>query len=222
MSLDVNEIFYSIDGEGIRAGQLCVFVRFNGCNLKCSYCDTEYAQCPGHNYMSVANVVEEVLSYKCPNVTLTGGEPLLQSSIYTLVSNLIDCGLNVNIETNGSVDCSDRLCSLKDNENVIITMDYKCPSSGMVANMLIGNFFELSSRDVLKFVVGDTDDMQHALNLIESLQRSGIHPNIYFSPVFGKIEPKEIVQFMKDHDMYYAKVQLQLHKFIWPPEMRGV
>lgn len=220
--MDVNEIFYSIEGEGIRAGFPCVFVRFNGCNLNCSYCDTKYAQKKTKTDMPVEAILQEVLSYGCPYVTLTGGEPLQQPDISRLVSKLLGKNLEINIETNGSISPRDVLDNLLSNKKVIITMDYKCTSSGMSSRMLLSNFMSLYTQDVLKFVVGTHEDLEEALRVINILKLQGVTPNIFFSPVFGQIEPKEIVEFLKTYGLTQCRVQLQLHKFIWPPEERGV
>lgn len=222
--MNVNEIFYSIDGEGIRAGVPCVFVRFNGCNLRCTYCDTIYAQdCdqPGIE-MSPRDILNKVKTYGCPNVTLTGGEPCNQENIRELVSLLINNHFKVNIETNGSVDAPALFYSMANSQNLLITMDYKCKSSGMSEYMNIGYLARLRQCDVLKFVVGSEDDMYEALHVIDALSIQECFPQIFFSPIFGEIEPKEIVEFLKKTGLYQCRVQLQLHKYIWPPEERGV
>lgn len=220
--MDVNEIFYSIEGEGIRAGFPCVFVRFNGCNLNCSYCDTKYAQQKTETDMPVEAILQEVLKYGCPRVTLTGGEPLQQPDISHLVESLLNSYLIVNIETNGSISPYSVLGNLIYNKHLIITMDYKCASSGMNGRMQLPNFVSLCEDDVLKFVVGTQEDLEEALQFIKALELQRITPNIFFSPIFGQIEPKEIVEFLKEYGLTQCRVQLQLHKFIWPPEMKGV
>ena len=221
--MDVNEIFYSIEGEGIRAGMPCVFVRFNGCNLNCNYCDTSYAHkssdCDNSD-MLVNQIVENIRFYGCPNVTLTGGEPLLQHDIDDLIYQLTRLNFNVNIETNGTINAYDLRNT--DNSNVIVTMDYKCISSGVDRPKNLDNYMDLQSKDVLKFVVGTQEDMDEAFRIISALYIADVHPNIYFSPVFGKIEPSEIAEFLKNHGLYDCKVQVQLHKILWDPNKRGV
>lgn len=215
----VNEIFYSIEGEGIRAGYPCVFVRFNGCNLRCKYCDTGYAQKPGDSNMTLQEIVDRVKQYKCHRVTLTGGEPLLQSDIAKLVKALSDEGMEINIETNGSIPLESFdwcIC------NVLFTMDYKTGASGESHNMYLPNLGYLSASDVVKFVVGSKEDIQQAFYIVDQYLDRCNPPMIFFSPVFGSIEPKDIVEAIKQSGHTECRVQLQLHKFIWPPEQRGV
>lgn len=213
----VNEIFCSIEGEGKRAGYPCVFVRFAGCNLKCSYCDTSYAQDANEGKeMSVKEIADKVQSFGFNKVTLTGGEPLLQEDIGELVTELISRGMQVNIETNGSI----AIDHMNFRSNCLFyTVDYKCLSSGMSHMMNSEAFSKLHREDVLKFVVGSKEDMEEALRVI-NIYNPRCH--IFFSPVFGKIEPVEIVDFIKSHYLKNVRVQLQLHKFIWDPQERGV
>lgn len=215
--MNVNEIFCSIEGEGKRAGYPCVFVRFNGCNLRCSYCDTAYAQeeCKGIE-MSPKEIAIKVRSFGFDKVTLTGGEPLLQEDIELLVHELVSRGMQVNIETNGSVEIEHTSYS---SDELFYTVDYKCPSSGMSRKMNPKAFVRLRFEDVLKFVVGSKEDMEDALRIINVYDPPC---QIFFSPVFGKIEPVAIVDFIKEHYLKNVRIQLQLHKFIWDPEERGV
>lgn len=212
----VNEIFYSLEGEGVRAGYLAVFVRFYGCNLQCSYCDTRYS-CDSQQYtdMSIADIVEEVKKFGCKKITITGGEPLIQPDIEALIKALCDNGFEVNIETNGSID----IATYTLNPNVIITMDYKSISSEMNEFMLPNNLKQLRNNDVLKFVVGDVSDLNDMLSV---LQNNQLRCQVFVSPVFGKIEPVEIVEYIKNHALYNCRVQLQLHKIIWNPNEKGV
>lgn len=212
--MKVVEIFKSIDGEGIRAGLPVTFIRLGGCNLHCSYCDTKYAWEQGYKYtnMTPIEIVDKVQEIGCKRITLTGGEPLIHDNIIILVRMLVDSGFEVNIETNGSVDISKFQY-----DNSIITMDYKCPSSGMQSRMLLSNLAKLRKKDVLKFVVGTEQDLFSC----EELSKHVI-ANVYVSPVFGNIEPKDIVDYILTHDMDNCRVQLQLHKFIWEPDKRGV
>lgn len=207
-NLIVNEIFQSIDGEGKRAGELASFIRLSGCNLRCSYCDTQYAFSQGTK-MSTDDIVKKI-RYK--NVTITGGEPLLQN-IHELLKKL--SGKNVNIETNGSIDIEPYFI----HPNTWFTVDYKTNSSGMNDDMWLDNFKKMRPQDVVKFVVGNIDDLYQAKDICNEYRF--ICP-IYISPVFGEIEPKRIVEFMKDEKMENWKIQLQVHKFIWNPATRGV
>lgn len=209
--LYVNEIFDSIEGEGKRAGELTTFIRLTGCNLRCSYCDTAYAFKEGHP-MTVQEILGEV---HYPNVTLTGGEPLMQD-----IGELLEAlqSHNVNIETNGSLNIQKYF----DFDNVFFTVDFKCGTSGMTKEMLPHNFKNLRKRDVLKFVVGSHDDLVQAKELYLFFYGNLRNRHIYVSPVFGKIEPAEIVDFMKKENLRKWRIQLQLHKFIWDPEKRGV
>ncbi len=243
----VAERFVSINGEGRRAGELAVFIRFAGCNLRCSYCDTAWAW--GYDARAEEMTAAEIIAYirDCGvrNVTLTGGEPLTQPGIIELLRELADHNKNcekiseknldkksgknsaekisvekisVEIETNGSVDVSE-VCCLADRP--LLTMDYKLPDSGMESNMLTENFAYLDGRDVVKFVCGSRSDLMRATEIMREydlIDRVGV----FLSPVFGRIDPAEMVEFIKERRLNGVKIQLQLHKFIWPPEMRGV
>ncbi len=218
----VAEKFISINGEGTRAGELAVFVRFTGCNLRCSYCDTMWANEPGCPYeeMSPAQICEYVRSTGIKNVTLTGGEPLLQKDMDKLISLLIsECGVRVEIETNGAVDL--RPFAELPEGRPLFTMDYKLPSSGYEDRMIAENFSVLEKEDTVKFVSGSRADLERAGEIIEKyglLDRC----HVYFSPVFGRIEPAEIVDFMLNKRMNKARIQIQMHKVIWDPNERGV
>ena len=207
--LQVNEIFFSIDGEGKRAGCLAAFIRLSGCNLRCSYCGTEYAFTDGRP-MSVEEIAGAVDGWE--NVTITGGEPLCQD-IHGLLEALRRH--SVNIETNGSVDVEPYHVY----PHVFMTLDYKCPSSGMESSMLEKNFRTLRPQDVLKFVVGDMEDLRRAQEICEQYEP---RCHVYLSPVFGRIEAKDIVEYMKSARYKNWRLQLQLHKYIWPPDERGV
>lgn len=217
--MKVVEIFKSIDGEGIRAGLPVTFIRLYGCNLNCSYCDTPYShstEADKAKEMSVGEVVDVVKRFGIPNVTITGGEPMIHKGILDLICSLAEEGFAVNVETNGTHSV---LPTFAKYPSVMFTMDYKCPSSGMREEMSIDTLNTLRSCDVLKFVVGskeDMDDARRVLSLIKS------DPFVFFSPVFGKIEPKEIVQYLLENELYSCRVQIQMHKVIWDPNERGV
>ena len=196
----VVEKFVSINGEGRRAGELATFIRFKGCNLQCSYCDTSWANEPGCESERLTE--EEILSWiretGVKNVTLTGGEPLLRKGMEELIEAILeDPSQRVEIETNGSVDLKPYHILKK---RPSFTMDYKAPDSGMV-----------SSRR----------DMEKALEILEKYRLVG-KTAVYFSPVFGRIQPVEIVDFLMEKKLNDVKLQIQLHKVIWDPQKRGV
>lgn len=221
--MKVVEIFQSIEGEGIRAGFPAIFIRLFGCNLHCSYCDTRYG-CEGEDYTVMS--VQEIISYckknfVCSRVTVTGGEPLIHPGIELLLDRLTFAGYEVNVETNGTklpihIEGEG---SVSRPGSVFYTMDYKCPSSGMSNEMDIGALLLLESGDVLKFVVGSKEDLDEALEVYEMLDTKA---HVFFSPVFGQIEPKEIVDYLLKHKMDDCRAQVQLHKVIWSPDKRGV
>lgn len=214
--MKVVEIFKSIDGEGKRAGLPTTFIRLAGCNLRCAYCDTSYSfDVNAAKEMSVDEIIEECKQYGVASITITGGEPLVHPHVATLLAEMNKTGMfDINIETNGSIDPS-KYHGLSD---VWFTVDYKCPSSGEEAKMDPLAFRTLRKQDVLKFVVGCDEDLYKALDVIIKYRPIC---EIYFSPVFG-YEPSKIVDFMLSHDLNHCKVQLQMHKYIWPVDMRGV
>ena len=198
-TFDVVETFVSINGEGTHAGQLAVFVRFAGCNLRCSFCDTMWANerdvpC---TRMTAAQICEAIDQTGVNNVTLTGGEPLLRDGSVPLAPF-----------TNIS-------------PSIAFTMDYKLPGSGMEAHMCTDNFTLLSKQDTVKFVAGSHADLERALEIIRQYDLTN-RCHVYFSPVFGKIQPVDIVTFMQQHVLNDVTLQLQMHKIIWDPEKRGV
>ncbi|MPM85177.1 7-carboxy-7-deazaguanine synthase [bioreactor metagenome] len=221
MEFKVVEKFVSINGEGRRSGQLAVFIRFAGCNLKCSYCDTMWANEKNVSYelMSSHDIYDYIKSTNVTNVTLTGGEPLLQDGIIHLLELLAkDTTLHVEIETNGSVSL-EPFIALENSPS--FTMDYKLPSSLMEDNMLLSNFNNLAKKDTLKFVAGSLLDLEKAYELI--IKYNLTHKtNVYISPVYGNIQLEKIVDFMINKKINGVQLQLQLHKIIWDPNKRGV
>lgn len=212
--MKVVEIFKSLDGEGLRAGLPATFIRLEGCNLRCSYCDTRYSyQDAQYTIMTPEEIYTKVYKLGCNRITLTGGEPLIHEDVEQLVDILTQNGFEVNIETNGSINISNYI----NKPNVIITMDYKCPSSGMCDEMLLTNLPILRRGDVLKFVVGSKEDLDACRDLIKR-----VDCQIYISPVFGKIKLKEIAEYILEHDMQNCRLQVQLHKIVWDPSQRGV
>ena len=220
MSFAVAERFVSINGEGIRAGELAVFVRFRGCNLDCSYCDTRWANsvhCPSE-LMSAEEIAAYAAAEGVKNVTLTGGEPLLQADIGRLCGLLAEQGCRVEIETNGSVPIGEHA---EAESRPCFTLDYKLPSSGEEKAMLTDNYRYLTEGDAVKFVSGSITDLERAAQIIDEYRLTE-RCRVYISPVFGCIESEEIVRFMRERKMNDVRLQLQLHKYIWDPSRRGV
>lgn len=217
----VVEKFVSINGEGPLAGQLAVFIRFQGCNLACSYCDTAWANTENAAFtpMSEYDLYRYIKETTIKNVTLTGGEPLLQPNIIDLLKLLTsDVDLGVEIETNGSIDITP--FTRMDNPPVF-TMDYKLPGSLMEASMLVSNFDLLTKKDTVKFVIGSLEDFNVARDIIHKHALVG-KCKVYLSAVFGKIDLKDIVELMKVNNMNGVNLQLQMHKVIWNPNEKGV
>lgn len=217
----VVEKFISINGEGRKAGELACFIRFAGCNLNCGYCDTRWANASDVAYeeMSEHEIYEYIKSMGVKNVTLTGGEPLIQKDIHRLLKYLAeDNTLNVEIETNGAVDLS-KFMDLP--ENVVFTMDYKLPGSGMEAMMCLSNLEIIRHIDCVKFVISNEADMNRATEIVRAYNLLD-KTKVYYSTAFGEITPADVVEYMKHEGLNKVKLQLQLHKYIWTPEKRGV
>lgn len=215
MKYPIVEIFTSINGEGLKAGELATFIRLRECNLHCSYCDTRYA-CEKDSPCTWMELEEIISKIEAKNVTLTGGEPLLGEGIKELIEALKDH--HVEIETNGSIDIKPFI-NLKNRPS--FTLDYKCPSSKMEAFMNLDNYKYLSKEDTVKFVVGSLEDLEKMKKITNEYKLiSRCH--VYISPVFGQIEPAQMVDFMKENHMDGVRLQLQLHKYIWDPNKRGV
>lgn len=212
--LIVNEIFYSIDGEGRRAGCPSIFIRLAGCNLRCNYCDTGYALKLGSGVrLTIPEILFSIKKYPCKNVTLTGGEPLLQSRAKDLVLALWKEGYSTVIETNGAVRIFDVA------QYAYICMDWKMPSSGMCDAMLEENLKILWRDDALKVVVRK-EDLDY---LDDFLKKNTLECPVYISAVFGEIDLKDIVEFVKNYQGdNEIRMQLQMHKIIWNPDERGV
>ncbi len=214
----VVEKFISINGEGLRSGELAVFIRFANCNLRCSYCDTKYSFInPIYTEESIDEIVEYVKSTGVKNVTLTGGEPLIQNEIKELMIELSNIGNRIEIETNGSINIAPYL----NIPNVTFTLDYKLKGSGMEKYMDLTNYNLLRKNDVIKFVVSDYDDLEKTKEIIKKYDLIN-KANCLISPVWGRIEFEEIVNFLKDNKLNDVKMQLQIHKIIWDKDKRGV
>lgn len=214
MPLKVNEIFYSIQGESSYAGFPCVFVRLAGCNLRCSWCDTGYAREEGAP-MDIWTVIEQVKSYGCRLVEITGGEPLLQEETTELIRRLLDEELQVLLETNGSMDVSavDRRC--------VKVVDVKCPSSGESGRNDFRNLERLTEKDEIKFVVGDRADYEYACEVLPLIRERCPGSTVLFSPLSGRMEPRRLAGWVLE-DRLFVRLQLQIHRVLWPEKSRGV
>ena len=216
--MQVIEKFISINGEGLKQGELALFIRFKGCNLRCSYCDTKYSfENPKYIEETVDEIIEYVDKSHVKNITLTGGEPLLQRDINELIEKLANKKYNVEIETNGSIDIS----NFVNNEYVSYTLDYKLPTSLMENKMNFDNYKYINKKDSVKFVCGDNDDLLKAKYIMEKYDLIN-KTRCIISPVFNMINLEDIVLFLKDNNLNGVKMQLQIHKIIWDPNKRGV
>ena len=216
-TLTINEIFYSIQGESTFAGQPCVFVRLTGCDLRCTYCDTEYAFHEGKR-RTLGEIIAEVEKYPCRLVEVTGGEPLLQKRVHTLMSRLCDDGYTVLIETSGAHDIAPV------DARVHRIMDLKCPSSGECERNRMANLPLLGVRDEVKFVIGSEEDYAWAkAQVLAGVPGWADRVNaILFSPVFGKMTPLDLATRVMADALPRVRMQLQMHKLIWEPNQRGV
>ena len=211
--LKVNEIYYSIQGESSRAGLPCVFVRLTYCNLRCSYCDTEYAFHDGKE-MPADFIIEEIKKFHCPLIEITGGEPLFQAESVELMKRLCDEGFDVMLETGGSLTVKEV------DKRVMIILDLKCPSSKMMKKNLYENLDYIKTSDEIKFVIGSREDYDWAKETIGKYNLAG-KCGILLSTVFGALDPAKMVGWMLE-DKLRARFQLQMHKFIWEPDTKGV
>lgn len=212
--LTINEIYFSIQGESTWAGQPCVFVRLTFCNLRCNYCDTAYAFYEGEK-KSIDQVLADVAKFDCPLVEITGGEPLLQKNVLPLMSALAEAGKTVLLETSGAHDIS------QVDPRVHRIMDLKTPGSGECDRNLWSNLDHLTERDEVKFVISSRADYEWSRAQLRTYNLAARCRAVLFSPVFGRIEPRQIVEWILV-DALPVRFQLQMHKFIWPPQTRGV
>jgi 7-carboxy-7-deazaguanine synthase len=212
--LTVNEIFYSIQGESTRAGRPCVFVRLTACDLRCSWCDTAHAFYEGRK-RALDDVVAEIEGYGCPLVEITGGEPLLQEDVYPLMNRLLAAGHTVMLETGGH-----RSIAAVPPE-VVKIVDVKCPGSGEAGRNDWRNLEMMAPHDEVKFVIQDRADYEFAVDVVRRYSLSVRCAAVLFSPVHGVLEPRRLTEWMLA-DSVGAQLQLQLHKYIWPPGTRGV
>ncbi|HNR35627.1 MAG TPA: radical SAM protein [Candidatus Hydrogenedentes bacterium] len=213
-TLEIAELFRSIQGESTWAGLPCAFIRLAGCNLRCAYCDTAYAYGPGRR-MELDEIVRQCAVLACPLVEITGGEPLLQEATPSLAQRLNDAGHTVLVETNGTLPIE----ALP--RNTIRIMDIKCPGSGMADRMRWENIERLAAQDEVKFVVGSRVDYEWSRDVLRRYDLSGRCRAVLFSAAFGLLEPKTLAGWILE-DGLPVRLQLQLHKYIWDPDTRGV
>jgi len=213
-TLTINEIYHSIQGESTWAGEPCVFVRLTFCDLRCTYCDTEYAFYEGKK-QTLGEIINAVAALQCPLVEITGGEPLLQKNVLPLMKMLADAGHTVLLETSGAHDIS------AVDPRVHRIMDLKTPGSGECARNLFANIEHLTQRDEVKFVIGSREDYEWSREQVQHHALAQRCRAVLFSPIFGRIDPREIVEWILA-DKLPVRFQLQMHKFIWTPTKRGV
>ena len=213
MSLKINEIYYSVQGESTHVGRPCIFIRLTYCNLRCSYCDTEYAFYDGKD-MEITYIMSEIKRWDCNLVEVTGGEPLFQDECIDLLNELVNSNYEVMLETGGSLSISDV------SKKVVKIVDFKCPSSGMVKKNLWSIADDLQSHDEVKFVIGNREDFDWAKDRITEYSLDKIC-TLLFSPTFGEIDPQQIVEWILAENLP-VRMQLQMHKMIWSPEEKGV
>jgi 7-carboxy-7-deazaguanine synthase len=206
-TLNITEIFYSIQGEALEVGLPTVFIRLTGCPLRCGYCDTTYAF-KGNNPMTIDQIIEKVREFPTHQVCVTGGEPLAQKNVHLLLNDLVKNKNQVSLETSGSIDISEV------NHAVSIVMDVKTPSSGEEHQNLISNLQYIKSSDQIKFVIGDMDDFRWTE---EFIQNKSLEGNILISPVFGQVDLRDLADWLMQSKIK-ARLQVQLHKIIWGDE----
>lgn len=212
--LTINEIFHSIQGESTHTGRPCVFVRLTACDLRCSWCDTAYAFTEGRK-MSLDAIVEQVDRYGCPLVEITGGEPLLQQQVYPLMDRLLASGRTVMVETGGHVSLEQVPAA------VIKIVDVKCPGSGESHRVHWENLDRLGSTDEVKFVIKDRADYEFARDVVSRHALVGRVAAVLFSPVHGVLDARDLAAWILE-DKLEVRLQLQVHKFIWGADVRGV
>ena len=213
MALKINEIYYSVQGESTHSGRPCIFIRLTYCNLRCSYCDTEYAFYEGNN-MEITHIMSEIKQWDCNLVEVTGGEPLFQEECIDLLNELVNSKYEVMLETGGSLSIADVP------KKVIKILDFKCPSSGMEKKNLWSIVGDLQAHDEVKFVIGNREDFDWAKDRISEYSLDKIC-TLLFSPTFGKIDPQQIVEWILA-DNLPVRMQMQMHKMIWNSEEKGV
>jgi 7-carboxy-7-deazaguanine synthase len=212
--LTINEIFHSIQGESTHSGRPCVFVRLTACDLRCSWCDTPYAFTEGRK-MSLDEVMAQVDAYQCPLVEITGGEPLLQRDVYPLMERLLESGRTVMVETGGHLSIENVPAP------VIKIVDVKCPGSNESHRNHWPNLDLVAAHDEIKFVIKDRSDYEFARGIVTGRDLIGRVAAVLFSPVHGVLDARSLAEWILE-DRLEVRLQLQAHKFIWGPEVRGV
>jgi len=203
--MKINELFYSIQGEGTWTGLPNIFVRTTGCNLRCSFCDTTYAYEDGDE-MSIEDIINQIATYPCKYVCLTGGEPLLQSETLALIDNLLKRNYQICLETNGSLSIE----TIVNKKSLMISLDVKCPSSGMHEKMRLENLSLLRTYDQVKCVIKDKNDYNYAKDILQKYK-----PNcpVFFQPAWGT-NPKKLAEWILG-DALPVTLGIQLHKILW-------
>lgn len=212
-ALKVTEIFYSIQGESTHAGQPCVFIRLTGCPLRCTWCDTDYSFYGGTSH-SIDELLSKVREYGCQLVEVTGGEPLAQPGVFPFTTRLCDAGYTVLIETSGAIDVRPV------DQRAKLILDVKCPGSGMTDRMHWPNLDYLAAKDEAKFVLASRQDYEWARGIVAQY-RLVERCTVLFSPVFGSLDLRQLAEWILA-DRLPVRFQLQMHKYIWAPDMRGV
>ena len=213
MTLKINEIYYSVQGESTHVGRPCIFIRFTYCNLRCTYCDSEYAFYEGRD-MEVTHIMNKIKQWDCNLVEVTGGEPLFQDKCINLLNELVKSNYEVMLETGGSLSISDVP------KKVIKIVDFKCPSSAMEKKNLWSIVEDLQPHDEVKFVIGNREDFDWARDRIIEYSLDKIC-TLLFSPTFEKIDPQLIVEWILVENLP-VRMQMQMHKMIWSPDKQGV
>ncbi len=213
MALKINEIYYSVQGESTHAGRPCIFIRLTYCNLRCTYCDSEYTFYEGKD-MEITHIMNEIKQWDCNLVEVTGGEPLFQDKCINLLNELINSNYEVMLETGGSLSISDVP------KKVIKIVDFKCPSSAMEKKNLWSIVEDLQPHDEVKFVIGNREDFDWARDRIIEYSLDKIC-TLLFSPTFEKIDPQLIVEWILVENLP-VRMQMQMHKMIWSPDKQGV
>jgi 7-carboxy-7-deazaguanine synthase len=211
----VTEIFLSIQGESTWMGCPCTFIRLTGCPLRCTYCDTAYAF-SGGTKLKISEIIEKVENFGCRLVEVTGGEPLAQKGTVHLLEELVERQYTVLLETSGALAVKDVP------PQVHKIMDIKTPTSGESENNKWENLDFLSSHDEIKFVIGDRSDYDWAKNICSQYALTSKVKAVLFSPVFGRLNPQTLVSWLLEDRLFEIRFQLQLHKYIWHPDTRGV